>query len=117
MAHPVHLEYLLGPFIYANGLRNKQTSGSIDMHRNEVVVTTLETTKYVSALRRSILQTLYGIDIITLLRGTQSAPVVTLANFRLKCRNTVVLPLFPDTRVRTVAAWFSIDKQCTSRRD
>ena len=60
-------------------------------------------TKYVSALRRSIFQTLYGIDIITLLRGTQSAPVETLVYSRLMYGNNVVLPLFPDTRIRTIA--------------
>lgn len=116
MGHPVHLKYLLGPFIYVHRAWNKWTSGSVDVHRDEIVVTTLETTKYVSAFRRSILQTLYGINIITLLRGTQSAPVETLANFLLMYRNTVVLPLFPDTRIRTVAIWFPVDKKCSGQR-
>lgn len=75
IGHPTHLKNLLGLFTYVYRIRNNCTSGGIDVHRNEVVVTAFETTKYVSAFRRSIVRALYGIDIITLLGGTQSAPV------------------------------------------
>ena len=116
MGHPVRLEYLLGPFTYVHRMQTKRTSGSIDVHRDEVVVTTLKTAEYVSALRRSVFKTLYGGNIIPLLRGTQSAPVEVLANAPIMYSNTVVLPLFPDPRIGTSATWLAIDEQSISRR-